>query len=306
MAALFLLVNRALAGSALTPAYNAYFAYAHQNGYRFAPFGREDVAGFTYTNIRIASAVTTMANLALNFLRLNFDLFAWPCGFALAVLARGPRTGWLAAMVFGQMATHLVVTDGGIDTFGPTHFLELVLPIALLSASGLRALWQRPGGARALSPAILAALLAVEVLGVLPPRLDFLRRVGKDVGTVMDEALRAPPGSVVFTGRSFAPSCQALPGRHFVFFRPWNTLDFDDDIVWANHVSLDRDRELVAALHRRGFLLGVNRHCEPMLLPLRGVRDGDVPDSWPEQPWDFATPRRRAPGSVPGRPVPAT
>ncbi len=297
-AAGFLAVNKVYSGSFFTPPYNAYLAYAEANGFRFAPFSAAGIAEMKVTtNYALQPPWVVLGNHALNVFRLNLDLFAWPASLLFVALARGARVRWLWGSVGGYFVTHLLVTDGGVDTIGPPHFFELLLPVALLSTEGLRWLhaWTRER-APGLPLALLLALVTVELTLVLPPRLLFLARAAGDIMAPQEAARELPENSVVFAARPVAPNCRTRPGRHFVFFHPGSTPDHDDPVLWVNHVSVARDQEFLRSLGRsRGFVLAYDAQCQPRFVALEDATDKRFPPSVQERPGDFTDPARTTP-----------
>ncbi|MCP3105082.1 hypothetical protein LZ198_40070 [Myxococcus sp. K15C18031901] len=291
---LFLLTNDALTGSPWTTGYHAAARYARENDFRFVFFGPREVAGegfFYFFTDR--SPVLAVGRLVLAFFRLNLDSFGWPLGFAFALLARGARARWLVAGILGFCVAHLPVADAGVDSFAPVHYSEVMLPLVLLSAEGVRSLWRWAGGlgAQALVPSALVGCVCVCATMYLPPRWTTLRLMAKDVNNPRNAVERkAPDDSVIFIRSGFAIPCKARPARHFVFFRPNNSPDLDDRVLWVNHISLERDRQFLREVFpgRQGFLLAVNgKDCQSHLFPLDSAPADVFPPSVRERPGDF-------------------
>jgi hypothetical protein len=292
LAALFLWVNQELNGSPWLTGYQASARYAVANGFRFAPFSASALKNegflFFFDPERFPEAVGQSVTALF---RLNVDAFGWPFSLALVLLARSRQARWLAAAVVSNLLVHLPVPDAGIDSFGPVHYYELMLPVVLLSTDGLRTLWRWGADHQvpALAPAVLAGLVAACVLMYLPPRWLTLGRLVQDINAPRELVEReAPAGAVIFAPRSMAPPCRSNPARHFVFFRPNSGPGFDDDVLWVNHVSLARNRQFMEQFPgRQGFLLAVDRkECRHQLVPLPQATPELFPPAVQEQPTD--------------------
>ena len=298
LGALFLLSNQALNGAPLQTGYHAAVRYAIANQARFwtttAPSKTAVAAdGFLFF-FHERSAAAIAGKFIVAAIRLNIDGFGWPLSLGLAPLARGRWARWMAALIFGFALAHLPLADAGIDSFGPVHFAEVMLPLVLLTTGGLRTLWGF--GARiqvpALAPAALGALLSVSALTFVPTRWLNLARLAADINAPIDAVEeQAPPGALVFTQRPFARFCRAAPARHFVLSRPNNDPDLQNPVLWANHVSLARDRQLVEAMPgRTGYLLVADAACRYSLVPLEQADEARFPPAIVELPGDFAAP----------------
>ncbi|WNG19033.1 ArnT family glycosyltransferase [Cystobacter fuscus] len=293
LAALFLLCNAAQTGSPWMTGYHASLRYARANAFRFITFLPEAAQpeGFWYFFVERSPSLVLARGLMALF-RLNVDAFGWPLGLGLACLARGTHARWLAASLAGLWVMHMPVADAGIDSFGPVHYSEAMLPLVLLSTDGLRTAWRwswaqgRPG----LVPGAVGGLLLVCAAMYLPPRWGTLSRIAQDIRAPLDYVEReAPDNSIVFTVTPFSPNCRAAPARNFVHTRPNNGPDFDDPILWANHLGVERDRQLVRRFPgRTGFLLVVTRNdCQPLLIPLEEAREELFPPVEKVLPSDF-------------------
>ncbi|MHA7633278.1 ArnT family glycosyltransferase [Corallococcus sp. M7] len=296
LAALFLAANAAQTGSPWMTGYHAGLYYARANAFRFATFAPESASGegFWYFFVD-RSPWLAVGRGVMALFRLNVDGFGWPLGLGLACLARGQNARWMAASMAGLWVVHIPVADAGIDSFGPVHYSEAMLPLVLLTTDGLRTLWRwawaqgRPG----LLPGTVAGLLLVCAAMYLPPRWTTLALLARDIRTPLEFVEReAPVPSIVFTQHPIAPPCQSAPARHFVFTRPNNGPDLDDPVLWANHLGVERDRELVKRFPgREGFLLVVSRKdCQHRLIPLDQASPERYPSPVKELPSDFPPP----------------
>ncbi|KPK14734.1 MAG: hypothetical protein AMJ62_12050 [Myxococcales bacterium SG8_38] len=274
---LFLLVNLELTGSVFGVAYRRAFQYAIENGLRFSHVAPQR-AGAT---VMMASGglpeMLTMTTVGL--LRLNMSLFGWPLSLGLVPLAIALRpANWWWASFGTYVLTHLAVFDAGIDTFGPTHWFELALPVLVLSMLGCQ---RATRWATQISPSaspfprnLALTFVTASVLLFTPYRLKAVSQIGSMTRRVPHAVEQADlHNAVIFVNRPWAPTCNsgvAFPPRHFVFWWPVNDPDFSNDIIWANHLSVEQDRRLLASFPgRQGYITRWNeRLCEVDLVPL--------------------------------------
>jgi hypothetical protein len=175
------------------------------------------------------------------------------------------------------LLTHMALRNAGIDTVGPVHFTELALPVLVLTALGLErgARWleglHAPGRRVA-----LAAVTSVVVAGLTlyaPYRLRAVSTIGTLVnvpGSVRD--VRGIENAVVFVVRPYAAPCNPAlraPSRPFVLWWPMNDPEFDDDVLFANHLSVEADRRLMSHFPgRAGWIQRWRSDCRLELTPL--------------------------------------
>jgi hypothetical protein len=279
-ASLFLAVLWLQNGSPFITGYTRYAQYLVDNQFRFTTFGPSDITaliGFNFAGLFWAIGRT----LACLF-RLNFDLWGWPSSFVLLAFARPASTHaarlfwWMLASVFGLM---LFQRDWGIDTFGPVHAFELVLPLLVLTMFGARNLADRlpdiAEGFRGYATAarvrivgcVVVALAVTACFGFSTVRLRAIRQIAD----VINRGLLAPERyglhkAVVFAPAPFVPrSCKGTPS-HFVFFRPTNDPDLESDIVWVNDLGDSENLRLIRTLPARdAYVLEWSRSCEASL-----------------------------------------
>jgi hypothetical protein len=162
----------------------------------------------------------------------------------------------------------------------------------LLTVLGLRTLCERapatPSGRVVqhvplayLPPAWMAALVLVALAGYVPVRFGAIARMADNINMPGEAVSRAGlHKAVVFTLEPFAPNCRSAPTRHFVFFWPNNDPDLANDVLWANHLSVEQDQQLMKEFpERRGYVMVWMRPCVVRLLPLDGLAPDDVPDA---------------------------
>ena len=291
LALIFLLVNKLQNGGWLITAYQRDFEYARENGYRFSHWHRGNITKVAHFRFEDPIGKTLSRN-AFALWRLNLSLFGWPCSLLLVFLARARNMGWLfASSALCYVAIHFFIFSPGIDTFGAAHYQELALPLLILSILGLRELGEfiaaihldgepeRLQALRWLPGAGVAAALIVTVIGYLPSELGALDRVTRAIA-LPERTVRALDlhRAVVFAPRPFIARCAAQPSGHFVYWRPNNAPDLQDDVLWVNHVTIEQDKQFMGQFPgRSGHVLVWNDQCRPTLLPLAGLAADAVP-----------------------------
>jgi hypothetical protein len=298
-ALLFLWVNAELTGSPWRTGYHAAAEHAAATQFRFTSYNGSQVDSGSFLHFFVETGpAEILARYGVLGMRLWTDSWGFPIGLSLALLAtRGGMVRLLGPFV-GLLVAYVPIPDAGIDTFGPVHFTELMIPLTLWSTDGLRRVhaWASAARTPCAAPALLIAAVACSVTFYWVPRFSTLSALTSDIRASLDVLQQAPPGSVVFTSVPFAPPCRGRPGRHFVFFRPDNDPDLRNPRIWANHIDLDSDRRLLASMPgRRGFLI---RHdetaCRSTLVPIEDATAEAFPASVRLLPGDLGeTPRHR-------------
>ena len=162
--------------------------------------------------------------------------------------------------MFGSFVLLLLFQrDWGIDTFGPVHAFEMVLPILGLTIAGAKNLAERlarqdEGGTRGSVAVVGVRPVASSVAhcdGLVGLRTHTARGRAADCGS-LNAALHAPARAGVDRAVIFSPRPSPLAAGwcppHFVFFRPVNDPDLRNDVLWVNHVNVEEDRRLVESL----------------------------------------------------------
>ena len=282
LAALFFAVNAIQNGDPLSVAYQRRIAYAAENLHRFVP-GPESKA---VANFGVDGLGAFLANQAAALLRLNFAVLGWPCSLLLAFAA---GTGRHARLFGGSLlcffAVHLVISDVGVDSYGPTHYTETVLGwlvLTVIAARRLTAQGTTPEE-RALPVAAAIAFSFVAAVAFTPVRAATAHRLATDVRTPLDAAAGLS-NAVVFSTPPFTRACASLPGGGFVYYRPNNDPGLTNDVLWVNHLSLERDRHLMAHRFpdRQGYVLIWPDDCHAEAQPLASVDPSDVTDLYDE------------------------
>ena len=284
---LFLWVNAEQTGSIFGVAYQQAFQYAIENGLRFSHVVPERANA----TVMLASGgfpeMLTMT--AVGLLRLNMSLFGWPLSLGLLPLAIGLRpANWWWASVGTYVLVHLSLFDAGIDTFGPTHWFEMALPVLVLTMLGCKraAGWasQISTNAAPFPRNLVLTFVTASVLLFTPYRLKAVREIAAMTRRAPDAVDRAHVhNAVIFVNRPWAATCNTglgSPPRHFVFWWPVNDPNFENDVLWANHLSVKQDRKLLDAFPgREGYITWWNeKPCELELIPIEKAATLEIPN----------------------------
>ncbi len=281
---LFLFINQRQNGAWFLTAYERYFQYARENDFAFAPWTKESMAAVPHAGSIMVldswtrTVATMISTTAFGAVRLLIDAWGSPLVCVPMVFAtRRLRAVW--ATLGLAVALQLFVSDPGVDSIGPTHWVEFMLPLTMLVAAGwaeLRRLAVRVWPT--VSPAQAKSVVTAGVLGALisgygtlvAVRWRALEAMSADITRPLNafHALGLPEPSLVFTPRGLADVCTELYGRHFVFFRPNNDPDLSNPVLWVNDLG-ERNKELLAAFpQRHGYVLKERERCEYSFEPL--------------------------------------
>jgi len=287
-AALFFLINMLQNGGFTSVSYQRAISYARENGFRFAAwnwFPRDRTLAMSLGPIGEAAAQT-----GVSLTRFNFAVFGWPLAFVFL-----PFAGWRShhtwipwTMLICFAVTHFYMRNGGIDTFGPVHYLEPALPLILLSALGISRLssWLRairstglPEVFSARAPVALCfGLITASLLGYVPVRAMALHEIGSVTGLPKQAAevmLEKP--TIVFVPRPFIPK-HCSTSYHFNYWRPNNDPDLENHVLWVNHITLAHDKKLMELYpDRDGVVMVWSPSCVPAFLPLDELNEANVP-----------------------------
>ncbi|MEO1086135.1 MAG: hypothetical protein AAFY88_17995, partial [Acidobacteriota bacterium] len=284
LAGLFLAVNWAQNGSVTTVAYDRYLEYSRANDFRFSIWGgepRPEEHEMAWLGPRRSLAMN-----AGGLLRLNTALFGWVSSFLFIAFAGRSRLAllmWASSASF--VLSHVAVGNIGIDAFAPMHFIELGWPVLILTVFGLARLTSTlrtlaDGRFQALPLALAASLVAVAWLGYVPARAHGLNLMLENIVQPFDavDALGIDR-AVIFVNDPWVLYCLHPPTRGWVFGRPNNHPDLTNDIIWANHLTVDINRGVAAGLRRPGFLLAWAPECRAVLVPLEEIGPGRARDA---------------------------
>lgn len=273
LAALFLATLSAQNGSPWLTGYSRYARYLFENDFRFATFTAADVTtviAYDFSDV-VGATLKTFAGM----FRLNFDAFGWPSSFFMLAFAglRGPQQ-LLWSMLGSALLLTMFQRDWGVDTFGPVHAFEFMLPVLLLTVVGAKALGARVSQQMSHQPVpmgvgILISFTLIALIGFVPVRLGAIGRISQHLNVPLDTSRRMGlSNAVVFAPFPFARPCPGTPA-HFVFFRPTNDPDLKNDVLWVNHLDERRDRQLMASFpNRRGYLMHWTPSCTVVFQPL--------------------------------------
>jgi hypothetical protein len=277
LAVVFFGVNRAQNGSVLVTAYARMQEYMRAVNYEHVGWSAKEppIAMRDYV-LGTGGLPTAIARTTVALVRLAFDLFGSPMAVVLVLLAWAVpslRILWWSALSY--ILVHFYLADSGIDSFGPVHYYEMALPVLVLAGAGtsrlahLSTTW-RPSVARAWPVVVPAALVAVSLAGFVPVRMAALRRIASNVNAPAEAVRKARLSNViVFTAGAFVPQACIAPTRHFVWFRPNNDPGLRNDILWANHLGWEEDKQLLPHFPgRTGYLL-MWKGCRPELMRIQ-------------------------------------
>ena len=91
--------------------------------------------------------------------------------------------------------------------------------------------------------------------------------------------------AVVFVNRPWAAHCDpdvSPTPKHFVFWWPPNDPDFENDVIWANHLSIHQDQKLMAKFPgRAGYISWWDREeCAVKLMTLGAAAEIGFPNGF--------------------------
>jgi len=284
MATLFLLANYELTGHPLYVPYQRAMHYVLENQYRFGYFGPQtdlDVVG-------LALHEDTFAKWLASLLRYSYAVGGWPIGFLFLPFARGRNMSVVWLMLVSYIGFHVLTTDGGVDPFGPPHYYELSLPFLILSGNGASQLQAWATSQRSAFPqdwisvlplAAVAALVITSMLGFTVMRLKTVHK--------MTDSVRRPllaiegagiHNAILFRSGPHSTFCDSAPARHFVFWPPHNDPNLENDVLWANHLSVEWDKALIAEHFpgRKGYIYFWETPCRLTVVDLDQVRPGTI------------------------------
>ncbi len=278
-AAAFLYVNQQQTGDALVPAYNRLLDVLASKDFRFGHV----VPNYDITKADLQYDVLRGFTLVpIGLWRFAFATFGLPLLLVVIPLARG-RWAWAAWIsIAGFYSLQWFANTAGIDSFGPVHLYELVLPVCLLVGIGLDAAKKKHGN---VVTSLFVACVFVSFFTYTLSRLDNTHNVADGANDthsrIQSFLLREGiERAVMFSAGSHASFCSSYPARHFVFWPPANPPDLDGPLLWANHLTTERDRELMATRFptHQGFIYFWQK-CELRIVPLDSVDARRVPDA---------------------------
>jgi len=216
----------------------------------------------------------TIYEVGHTLLRLNFWEFGWPLSLLFVPFFRRTAPGILLAV--GSCAVPLAYAVLGMTNvyaLGPTHYAEIAVFLAILSASGLEELVKAarrwPAGerwARVVMAVPVGSVLCM-VLVFLPIHAASLRQ--------MSLIARAPYDLVEEAGLDQAivfvdslPALQVFPGA-WVYFHRNPRPDLLDPVLFVRDLGPDRDAQLMRVFpDRKGYVMGM-REGRLTIVPVR-------------------------------------
>lgn len=273
-ALLFLWINTVLAGHPLRTAYTTFFEYRSA--------GLEP--GLAEPELSWISLRAAVSTAAAAFHRLNFATLGWPCSWLFVFFAgSNPFRRRLLLSIFVSFLAHLPVTNVGMDTYAPMHYLELGLPMVLLTVLGIENLTLLAGKLDLtwVPTVAAAASLTVTLTAYLPYQLDAVHKVAllEKIARHSDGLIEAP--AVVFVKQPYYTR-HCFPGGLKTWVHQWpiNDPDLSGEVLWLAHLSLAQDRELMSRRfpERKGYLATWEpESCRRLFVPVEEARPEDFP-----------------------------
>ena len=253
-AAIFFGINRAISGSAFRTAYHV--AWAEGVPWMF-PVGPR----------------YTLREISQNLMQLDFWLLGWPVSLAFVPFFRRDGQTWaLAAMPIAELLGYGIAAVPSVAAVGPVYYAESIVPLAILSASGIEQATalarERWGGPRAAGTVLAWALAGVIGCLVvwLPLHVRSLR--------AMSAITRAPYALVEARGlRNAVVFVHSLPARHqrpgsWAYLHRNNSPDLSDPVLFVHDLGPERNRLLLEYLPGRAGYRMVTHENELLLLPI--------------------------------------
>jgi hypothetical protein len=274
-AAAFFAVNAVQNGSIGYVSYQRAADYARENGFHYSAWSKlpdDWTPSFGFGAIDLA-----LARIGVALTRTNFALFGWPCAFLFLPFAGWKsQRAWIPWLIaIGFILFHSYLRSPGIDTFGPVHYAEIALPIILLTALGVTRL---TNAFRTMDSPPFATRLPLALCFGLMVAGAFLHEVADVIHRPAAAAREIDGPAIVFTYRPFIPRPCAVT-RHFVFAHEVNDPDFQNPILWVNHISVDHDRRFMEGYpDRKGLIMLWGRDCQPTFVSLTVAEEQNIPD----------------------------
>jgi hypothetical protein len=177
-----------------------------------------------------------LRNAALLAIRLHFWSWGWPLTalpLALACARRPERVRdaaparFAAAALLAGLASYVPYWSIGVNDTGPVKTYEMLLPVALLGAIGLRRASER-WGLRFVA-AGTAASMATALVIFWPPQVLHLRTLSAGIA----EPLAAVEAVVEAPAIVFVNSMQTQPARSWVYGHPNPRPDLSDPVLYV-------------------------------------------------------------------------
>ena len=264
--ALFFFINHLVYGSPLGSGYGNYETYAKANKFVFSYWNPTPVplTDFQPPFFSVARPYEILEIFLSTFTRMGFDGVMVPVTmlFVVAIFS-GIRLGipYFTAFIV-MLLGHSIWPDPGIDTFGPVHLSETV-PLGILffitlchrfDTPATRFLRQRGIPGKHGGMAVVSAVLICSTLCYLPPKLINISIMAKNISTPYRFVRKSGiHNAVVFSSVPFVQQVSIYPLHHFRYWRDNPSAALDDDIIWVNDFSLEKNRELRRVFPGREF-----------------------------------------------------
>jgi hypothetical protein len=236
-AAGFFAVNHALTGSVLKTGYQAWMAQGHEWEFPWGP-------------------AYVVREISQNLAQLNFWLLGWPLSLAfVAFFERTPTSWMLAAVPIIALSWYGLLARPTVAAVGPVYYTETIVPLVILTASGLERVilfLQRHVGnvpqTRAAIAAPVAGALAC-LFAFAPFEVASLR--------LMADVTQAPYDLVEARGLNHAVVfVRSLPAQHvspgsWAYYHRNNSPDLDDPVLFVRDLGPERNKVLMRYLADR-------------------------------------------------------
>jgi hypothetical protein len=111
--------------------------------------------------------------------------------------------------------------------------------------------------------------------------LAAIRQIAANINHPMQALHRSGVrNAVIFVDEPFVHYCLIDPSHGWVFARPKNDPELQNDVLWVNHLSVERDKSLLRRFPgRQGYIMHWTDQCEVRYLPLEQLSASGYPDS---------------------------
>ncbi len=233
----FLWVNHALTGSVFQTGYHAYWALGHKWMFPVGPF-------------------YTIREMSQNLMQLNFWLLGWPISLVFVPFFRRSGRAWaLVAVPVIAFVWYGLVAVPSVAAVGPVYYAETIVPLVVLTASGLEQVVtlarSRLGESRLAHAVIVAPVVCVaaSLLAFVPFEAASLR--------LMADVTQAPYDLVESRGLQNAvvfvhslPATSVAPGS-WAYYHRNNSPDLSDRVLFVRDLGLEKDKDLMRYLPER-------------------------------------------------------
>jgi len=246
-AATFLWVNHVTTGSMFLSSYTAYWRWS----------------GRTWPVPR--GPGWALFAISQNLAQLNVWLFGWPLSLVFVPFFRRTSAAWtlVAIPLVGIVGYGLMMGVPTLASVGPVYYAELIVPVAILSASGMeRAVtWTRTQLGEGFATRMLVAWPAALVLACLavfvPVQLGSIRLMAEIARSPYDLVEQHGPEHAVVFVHSLPALSGISPGA-WVYYHRNNSPDLSDRVLFVKDLGPEANRRLLAYLpNRRPLWMGM-------------------------------------------------